>query len=97
MKFLKVKPSETRFGLRDAIEVNPLMFCESCNHVVRESEMTGDICNICYNANEGKEVMDSENLSLKAQGDSAPHSRGERELKPDGPDGQLSLNISRDS
>jgi len=61
----KVEQGAQYFGLRDAIEVNPLMFCESCNHVVRESEMIGDICNICYY---GKEANDPE-LELKAQGD----------------------------
>ena len=91
MKSLKVKYSDARFGLRDAIEVNPLMFCEICNHVVRESEMIGDVCSICYHETEGR-VNDPE-PKLKAQGDVAPHSRGERELKPEALAGQLTLKI----
>ena len=75
----KVRSGNQYFGLRDAIAVNEIMFCESCDRVVREREMIGDVCAECYF---GKEVMDSENPRLKVQGDSAPHSRGERGLKP---------------
>lgn len=91
MTRFKVKSSGARFGLRDAIEVNPLVFCESCGHVVREKEMIGDICNICYYANEGR-VNDPE-PELKAQGDKSLPTRGEGVTKPKGPDGQLTLLI----
>ena len=44
----KVQPDDSRFGLREALTYSPLMFCEACNRIVRESEMAGDICEFCY-------------------------------------------------
>lgn len=93
MKFLKVKSSGSRFGLRDAIEVNPLMFCESCNHVVRESEMTGDICNICYHGNEGR-VNDDKEEELKAEANRAvPGTEDGGKNGSSAPAGQLTLEL----
>jgi len=85
----KVQEGNQYFGLRDAIAVNEIMFCESCGHVVREKEMIGDICNICYH---GKEVNDPE-PELKAQGDSPSPRKGDGGNKPKGPVGQLTLLI----
>ena len=86
----KVRSGNQYFGLRDAIAVNEIMFCESCDRVVRESEMMGDICNICYH---GKEVMDSENVELKVRGDRAVPGKGDGGRGTITLAGQLSLPV----
>ena len=89
----KVQEGNQYFGLRDAIAVNEIMFCESCGHVVRESEMIGDICSICYYANEGR-VNDDKDEGLKAKANRAvPGTEDGGKNGTVAPAGQLTLDL----
>jgi len=44
----KVQPSESRFGLREAMDHSSLMICNRCQRAVREREIIGDLCESCH-------------------------------------------------
>jgi len=85
----KVQEGGTYLGIREAIEYSPLVLCPGCRQAIRDTSMIGPLCERCHFL---KEVNDPE-PELKAQGDKGLPVVGERELKPDGPVGQLTLSI----
>ena len=62
----KVKPEESRFGLREAIAYSPLVLCGGCGAIVRESAIIGDLCPRCKY---GKEVQSAQHKGCQTQGD----------------------------
>jgi len=88
----KVQPSESRFGLREAMEHSPLMWCESCDCIVREREMVGNICEQCYHSTEGR-VNDDKDEGLKAKTNRAVPGKGDGGSGTIALAGQLSLPV----
>ena len=88
----KVRPEESRFGLREALTYSPLVLCGKCGGVVRESAVIGSLCERCHYS---KEVMESGNpTELKAQGDTAvPGNEDDGKKETAALSGQLSLLI----
>ena len=88
----KVRPEESRFGLREAMEHSPLTWCEGCASIVRECEMVGDICEQCYHSMEGR-VNDDKDEGLKAEENKAVPGKGGGGNETIALVGQLTLKI----
>jgi len=86
----KVKPEESRFGLREAIAYSPLVICGKCGGVIRESEELGSLCEPCYFS---KEVNDPEEEKLKAEENKAVPGKGGGGNETIALVGQLTLKI----
>jgi len=44
---LKIKPEESRFGLREAITYSGLMDCDKCHRITRERDLISGACELC--------------------------------------------------
>ena len=62
----KVRPEESRFGLREAIVYSPLVLCGGCGAIVRDSAIIGNLCPKCKY---GKEVQSAQHEGRQTQGD----------------------------
>ena len=83
---------ESSFGFWDAIHHDALTCCESCNRVLYESRMMGDICEQCFYS---KEAIRDEGLKSETQRDAPEADRltatGKSLEVP--PSGQLKLEL----
>jgi len=43
-----VKASVERFGLREAMDYSPFRSCDKCNIIIRDREMTDNLCDSCH-------------------------------------------------
>ena len=84
----KIRPEESHFGLREAMEHSPLMGCSGCHALVRE--LYGTLCERCHY---GKEVNDPEEEKLKAEENKAVPGKGDGGNETIAPVGQLTLKI----
>ena len=68
----KIRPEESHFGLREAMEHSPLMGCSGCHALVRE--LYGTLCERCHYS---KEVNDENENELKARVNKAVPGKGD--------------------
>ncbi|MCJ7642870.1 MAG: hypothetical protein MUP28_00155 [Candidatus Aminicenantes bacterium] len=76
----KIRPEESHFGLREAMEHFPLVDCSRCHVIVRE--LYGTLCERCHYS---KEVNDQGEKELKTRGNKAVPGQG------DGGNGTITL------
>jgi hypothetical protein len=43
----KIKPEESRFGLREALAYSGLMDCDKCHRITRERDLIVGVCEFC--------------------------------------------------
>lgn len=87
---LRVKGTLSNYGIRDALAVDPWVWCETGQHIVKEKEMAGvDICHACNCEIDERRPNGS---LLKSRKDKAlPIASGERGKKTDAPVRQMEL------
>ena len=84
----KIRPEESHFGLREAMEHSPLMGCSGCHALVRE--LYGTLCERCHYS---KEVNDENENELKARVNKAVPGKGDGGSGTKALAGQLTLSI----
>jgi len=53
----KIKPEESRFGLREALAYSGLMDCDKCHRITRERDLIIGVCEFCaYSKGEDAEA-----------------------------------------
>jgi len=74
----KVKPEESRFGLREAIAYSPFVLCGGCGVIVREDVLIDGFCLGCKYR---EEVVDSPECLKAKQGDTLTGAAGPLEAQ----------------
>ena len=55
----KIKPEESRFGLREALAYSGLMDCDKCHRITRERDLIIGVCELCEYAEPGNGAGES--------------------------------------